>query len=147
MHILVKKNLAVHRLTKKNSQGDNRARMPTPRETISNHMTPGDTSLVYTPVAKIGDVAVGAAVRIGIHGLSLALFNLDGVYYATAEICTHADVSLVDGYISGETVECPLHGSCFSIKTGQVLSSPATDALATYPVRLEGDHILIGLPK
>ncbi len=147
MRTLVKKYLAAHRLTKKNSQGDNRARMSTPHETISHHMTPGDTSLVYTPIAKIGDVAVGTAVRIGIRGLSVALFNLDGAYYATAEICTHADVSLVDGYISGETVECPLHGSCFSIKTGKVLSSPATDALATYPVRLEGDHILIGLPR
>ncbi len=147
MHTPVKKYLAARRLTKKNSQGDNRARVSTPHETISNYMTPGDTSLVYTPVAKIGDVAVGTAVRIGIHGLSVALFNLDGAYYATAEICTHADVSLVDGFINGDTVECPLHGSCFSIKTGQVLSSPATDALAIYPVRLEGDHILIGLPR
>ena len=121
--------------------------MSTPHETISNHMTHSDTSLVYTPVARVGDVAVGTAIRIGIGGLSLALFNLDGTYYATAEICTHADVSLVDGYISDETVECPLHGSCFSIKTGKVLSSPATDALATYPVCLEGDHILIGLPR
>jgi len=124
-----------------------RTRITIPHETIPNHMTHGDTSLVYTCVAKIGDVAVGSAVRIGIRGLSVALFNLDGAYYATAEICTHADVSLVDGFISGDTVECPLHGSCFSIKTGRVLTSPATDALATYPVRLEGDHILIGLPR
>ena len=121
--------------------------MPTSHESLSSHMTFGDTSLVYTPVAKVGDVAVGTAMQIGIRGLSLALFNLDGVYYATAEICTHADVSLVDGYINGDTVECPLHGSCFSVKSGQVLSSPATDALATYPVRLEGDQILIGLPR
>ena len=110
-------------------------------------MTHSDTSLVFTPVAKVGDVAVGSAVKIEIRGLNIALFNLDGTYYATDEICTHAHASLVEGFIDNDTVECPLHGSCFSIKTGQALTSPATDPLTTYPIRIEDNNILIGLPR
>ena len=54
--------------------------------------------------------------------------------------------SLVDGYIDGDEVECPLHGARFSIPTGAVLAEPATENLATYPVRVENDLILVGIP-
>lgn len=110
-------------------------------------MTHSDASLVFTPAAKVGDVAVGSAVKIEIRGLKIALFNLDGTYYATDEICTHAHASLVEGFVDDDNVECPLHGSCFSIKTGQALTPPATDPLTTYPVRIEGSNILIGVPQ
>lgn len=110
-------------------------------------MTHSDTSLVFTPVAKVGDVAVGSAVKIEICGFNIVLFNLDGAYYATDEICTHAHASLAEGFIDDGTVECPLHGSCFSIKTGQALTPPATDPLTTYPLRVENGNILIGVPR
>jgi nitrite reductase/ring-hydroxylating ferredoxin subunit len=96
-------------------------------------------------VAKIGDVAPGEVIRVEAQGKRLALFNLDGSFYATDEICTHAYASLADGFILDDTVECPLHGAAFSIKTGEALSAPATEPLKTYPVRLDGDDILVSI--
>lgn len=84
-------------------------------------------------------------VQIGDH--QLALYNVDGVFYATDEICTHAYASLADGYLMGDEIECPLHGACFSVKTGEALIEPATEPLKTYPVRIENGAVLVGVPR
>ena len=52
-----------------------------------------------------------------------------------------------DGYIEEGQIECPLHGACFDIKTGKALTAPATVDLDSYPIRIDGDQILVGLPK
>lgn len=101
--------------------------------------------VTYVPVAKAGDVQPGNVKAVKAVGRALALYNLDGTYYATDEICTHAHASLADGFVAGDVIECPLHGATFSIKTGAVLSSPATEPLTTYPVRIEGEDILVGV--
>jgi 3-phenylpropionate/trans-cinnamate dioxygenase ferredoxin subunit len=64
---------------------------------------------------------------------------------AVDDTCTHEEASLSTGVLRGELVKCPLHGSRFSVCTGEVLEDPAEENLRTYPVRLEGGHILIGL--
>jgi nitrite reductase/ring-hydroxylating ferredoxin subunit len=107
---------------------------------------PGDANYVFMPAAKTSDVAQGTAIKVTVGDCDIALFNLGGTFYATDESCTHAFASLVDGYIDGDEVECPLHGARFSIPTGEVLAEPATENLATYPVRVEDDVILIGIP-
>jgi len=101
----------------------------------------------FIPVAKVGEIAPGAVMKVEVNARALALYNLAGIYYATDEICTHAYASLAEGFVIDDTIECPLHGATFCIKTGAALSPPATDPLATYPVRVEGDSILVGLPK
>lgn len=101
----------------------------------------------YIPVAKLGDVAPGAVIRVEVAGRAIALYNLDGTLYATDEICSHAYASLAEGFIDGETIECPLHGATFSIKTGEALTPPAVEPLATYAVRVEGDDILVAIPQ
>ena len=107
---------------------------------------PDDGNYVFLPAAKTGDVAEGTAIKVTVGERDIALFNLGGSFYATDESCTHAYASLVDGYIDGEEVECPLHGARFSIPTGEVLAEPATENIATYPARVEDDLILIGIP-
>jgi nitrite reductase/ring-hydroxylating ferredoxin subunit len=101
----------------------------------------------YIPVAKVGEVEPGDVKPVQAAGKALALYNVDGTYYATDEICTHAYASLADGFVTGDVIECPLHGATFSIKTGAVLSDPASEPLTTYPVRVEGEDILVGVPK
>jgi nitrite reductase/ring-hydroxylating ferredoxin subunit len=98
-------------------------------------------------VAKVGDVEPGDVKAVKAAGMALALYNLDGTYYATEEICTHAYASLAEGFVFDDAIECPLHGARFSIKTGAVLSDPATEPLKTYPVRVEGEVILVGIPN
>ena len=100
----------------------------------------------YLRVASVADVPPGSVIRVEAAGRAVALYNLDGVFYATDEICTHAYASLAEGFVDGEAIECPLHGAQFSIKTGKALSPPATEPLATYAVRVDGEHILVALP-
>jgi nitrite reductase/ring-hydroxylating ferredoxin subunit len=101
----------------------------------------------YIRVAKLAAVAPGAVIRVEVAGRAIALYNLDGTLYATDEICSHAYASLAEGLVDGETIECPLHGATFSIKTGEALTPPAVEPLATYAVRVEGDDILVAIPQ
>jgi len=101
----------------------------------------------FIRVAKVGELAPGSVVRVEAAGKAIALYNLEGTYYATDEICTHAYASLAEGFVDGATIECPLHGAQFSIKTGEALSPPASEPLATYAVRVDGQDILVAVPR
>ena len=99
----------------------------------------------WIAIARVCDVEPSDVRRCEVEDKSIALFNLDGKLYATADICTHAHAHLSDGYIDGETVECPLHQGLFHIPSGRAMSPPVTENLKTYPVRVEGDKVFITL--
>jgi 3-phenylpropionate/trans-cinnamate dioxygenase ferredoxin component len=101
--------------------------------------------MTFVKAGRIGDLAPGKMMRVEISGRRVLLANVDGRFYATADTCTHEDASLSSGSLRGELVKCPLHGSRFNVCTGRVMEEPAEQDLQTYPVRVEGDHILIGL--
>ena len=67
----------------------------------------------------------------------LAVYNVDGEFYVTSNICTHNVAMLTDGYLDGDTVECPLHGGCFSVKTGAPTAFPCEKPLQVFPVIVE----------
>ncbi len=106
-----------------------------------------DQAIEFHEVAKTGDIEDGAGIQVMIGRKEIAIFNLQGQFYATDDICSHAYASLADGYVEGDQVECPLHGACFAIKTGKVLTPPATEDLKVYPVKIDGDRISVGVPK
>ena len=83
--------------------------------------------------------------RVDIDGRRMLLANVNGRFCATDDTCTHEDASLSTGSLRGELVKCPLHGSRFNVCTGEALEEPAEQNLKTYPIRVEGDNILIGL--
>jgi len=99
----------------------------------------------FVKASRVGDLAPGKMMRVEIAGRRILLANVDGRFYATADTCTHEDASLSSGSLRGELVRCPLHGSRFNVCTGRVMEEPAEQDLQTYPVRVEGDHILVGL--
>ncbi len=84
------------------------------------------------------------AIEIG--GLKIALFKVDGQYFATGNICSHAYALLSDGFQDGCEIECPLHNARFDVRTGEAKSSPAEVPVPTYPLRVAGDAIEILLP-
>ena len=97
-------------------------------------------------VAKVGDVPEGEARRFLVQDTMVAVANLgEGRFYAVDDICSHAYASLAEGEVDAdfETIECPRHGSLFDLTTGRPRSLPATAPVSTYPVKLEGDAILI----
>lgn len=91
------------------------------------------------------EVDEGEALRVETDP-PIAVFNVDGDFYATSDTCTHDESSLADGYVDGDRVECPWHFAKFCIRTGAVLSLPATVGLATYPVKLAGDDVMVDMP-
>ena len=100
----------------------------------------------FVRVAQTGDVPPGGMKQVQVGEEEILLVNLEGSYFAVSDICTHAYASLSEGDLTGEEVECPLHGGTFNVKSGEVLSPPPSDNLTVYPVRVDGDDILVGLP-
>jgi len=82
--------------------------------------------MTWVRACAASDVADGEAVVVERAPLPpIAVFNIDGEFFATDDTCTHDSYSLADGYIDGAVVECPLHMAKFDIRTGKVLSLPA----------------------
>jgi nitrite reductase/ring-hydroxylating ferredoxin subunit len=98
----------------------------------------------WVPAARAEDVQPGEGFRVEVNGAAIALWNVDGEYYATSDVCTHEETSLSAGDLWGEVVECPLHGAQFDVRTGEVISLPAIFPLPTYPVKLEAGTIYVG---
>jgi naphthalene 1,2-dioxygenase ferredoxin component len=95
----------------------------------------------WVRAAARGDLREGDVLGVVVAGKAIALYDVDGVVYATDNICTHAYAHLSDGWLDGDAIECPLHAARFDVKTGKVLSPPASEDLKTYPVRVVGDAI------
>jgi 3-phenylpropionate/trans-cinnamate dioxygenase ferredoxin subunit len=71
------------------------------------------------------------------------LFNVGGQYYAIEDVCTHDGAPLAGGRFSGNAIACPRHGARFDVCTGRALTMPAVEPVETYPVKIEGDDILV----
>jgi 3-phenylpropionate/trans-cinnamate dioxygenase ferredoxin subunit len=84
--------------------------------------------------------------QVAIGPRRVLLANVGGQFYAVDDTCTHEDASLSRGVLHGDRVKCPLHGSRFNVRTGEVMEEPATVSLATYPVRVEGGEVWIEVP-
>ena len=73
----------------------------------------------------------------------IAVFNVDGEFYAVDDTCTHEAFSLADGYVLGDVVECAYHMAKFNIRTGKVLSPPAYRDLACYDTKVEDGGVYV----
>ncbi|BBA43833.1 MULTISPECIES: non-heme iron oxygenase ferredoxin subunit [Burkholderia] len=90
----------------------------------------------------------GKVCKVETAGCPLAIYNIDGVFYATSDVCTHATASLSEGEIvDGDLIACPVHDGQFHIPTGQAMTFPCTVDLRTYRVIEEGDEIYADLDE
>jgi 3-phenylpropionate/trans-cinnamate dioxygenase ferredoxin subunit len=97
----------------------------------------------WVDVARVKEFAPGTVRTVQIEGTPIAVFNLDGRYYAIEDQCSHEAETLSDGEVAGEEIICPRHGAHFSIPTGVALSPPAYEPVATFPVRVEGGMVRV----
>jgi nitrite reductase/ring-hydroxylating ferredoxin subunit len=88
----------------------------------------------------------GEAIRIDVKGVPVAVFNIGGELRAIDARCTHRGGPLEKGSVTGRIVTCPWHGSQFDLDTGQVVRGPATTGERSYPVRLEGNVLVVEAP-
>ncbi len=99
----------------------------------------------WIKVAHQDEIPEGGTLPVFFAGEPVCLYKLAGVVYATDDTCTHGGANLSDGYIEGDTIECPLHQGCFHIPTGRATSAPCTIDLRTYPIRIEDGAVQLKL--
>ena len=92
--------------------------------------------------AKTNSIAKGSAAAVEIGGKAVGVFNVDGKFYAIDSTCGHRGGPLNEGELDGNVITCPWHGFQFDVTTGNCATNPALKQ-ACYPVRIEGDDILI----
>lgn len=97
----------------------------------------------WTDVGPAEYLPPGSRRVVDVDGVAVAVFNIEGRYYAIEDVCTHDGGELASGEWQGETITCPRHGACFSIVTGQVLAPPAYEPVATLPVRVENGLVQV----
>ena len=95
----------------------------------------------FIKVSEVDAVPPGKMRQVEVAGKRILLANVDGHFYATDDTCTHEDASLSTGFLKGEWVKCPLHGSRFNVRNGEVVDEPADVNLKTYAVRIDGNDV------
>lgn len=101
----------------------------------------------FIPVAHIDDVEDGDIKKVKVEGHTLALFNVEGEFFALDHLCTHEEVSLADGFIDGFEVECPKHSGRFDIRSGKATAAPCVVDCRSFPVQVVGDQVLVKIAE
>jgi 3-phenylpropionate/trans-cinnamate dioxygenase ferredoxin subunit len=99
----------------------------------------------FVRVGRVSDVPPGRAEVFDVEERRIAVYRLDDGFYAIDDICTHDGGPLAEGEVEGDQVICPRHGARFSIKSGAALTFPAITPVEAYPVRVDGEDLLIGI--
>jgi glycine betaine catabolism B len=97
----------------------------------------------FVKVANTKDIQPSQMKEVEVNGENICVVNVEGKYYAIGSICTHEGGPLADGTLEGYEVECPWHNSKFDIRTGEVISPPASEPEPTYEVKIDGNSILV----
>jgi len=95
----------------------------------------------FVKVAKTDEIVPGQEKMIEVGDKKIALFNVEGSFYAIDDTCTHRGGPLSEGVLESKQVTCPWHGATYDVTTGEVLGPPAPQGVARYNVRVEGSDI------
>ena len=99
----------------------------------------------WIDAAAQSDVPQDDVIGVAARGRQIALYGVGGDVYATDNICTHGHARLCEGFLEGHEIECPLHQGKFDVRTGQPTCAPATEALRSYPVKVEGGRVWLAI--
>jgi 3-phenylpropionate/trans-cinnamate dioxygenase ferredoxin subunit len=101
----------------------------------------------YLRACAVADLADDTAIGVELDGVPVCLAKTEGEVFAIHDVCSHADVPLSEGDVEEGTVECWLHGSRFDLRTGRPTGLPANRPVPTYPVKIDGDDILVAVKE
>ena len=94
-------------------------------------------------LCNLSELGPGDKHAVTVDGESILVANVDGRIYAVSNICTHEYAELVNGFLTEDTITCPLHLSRFKLETGETLNPPATKPLKTYKVVVERNEVYV----
>ena len=100
----------------------------------------------WVRACRLDDLPADEPRGFTLAGTAICLARTCGGVFAVRDQCTHEDVPLSEGEVEDCAVECWRHGSRFDLRTGAVLNPPATRAVATFPVRVDGEWVLVAVP-
>jgi 3-phenylpropionate/trans-cinnamate dioxygenase ferredoxin subunit len=100
----------------------------------------------YIVVGSLDELDDEGRLLLEIDGQPIAVFKIAEQLFAIADVCSHDDGPLAEGDVEGHEVICPRHGAHFDLRSGKALSLPAVVDIPAYPVRVEGEEILVGVP-
>ncbi len=103
--------------------------------------------MTFYPICAIEDLPPGERLFIELDDDPVVILNVDGSYYAIADVCTHDDGPLGDGDVEDHQIICPRHGARFDIRNGEVLTLPAVQDVRSYPVRVNNGMVEIGVEE
>jgi len=98
----------------------------------------------YVRVASVSEVPAGTGRVVEANGRALALFNVDGRFYAMDNTCLHRGGPVGDGDLEGTIVTCPWHGFQYDVTTGRNVLDPDV-GLEPFAVRVDGDDVLVAV--
>lgn len=106
----------------------------------------------YIRIDAADALSPGEKKKITHEGRDILLANIGGTYYAADNRCPHMGGSLADGVLEGTNIVCPRHGSVFDVTTGKVVQNgkilfikAKVHDIETYPVKVEGTDLLLGM--
>ncbi|PKM10726.1 MAG: ferredoxin [Gammaproteobacteria bacterium HGW-Gammaproteobacteria-3] len=88
-------------------------------------------------------MANGENLVVDVDGTDVAVFKLDGKFYAIEDVCSHDGAEIASGTLEGDEIICPRHGARFCIRTGAVKSAPAYEDITCFPVRIENGRVQV----
>lgn len=91
----------------------------------------------------LSQLELGKSVKLEKEGKTICVTRIGQEVFAIDDTCSHAEASLAEGEVSEYKIECWLHGAEFDLRTGQALTPPATQSVATYPVIIDGDSVIV----
>jgi 3-phenylpropionate/trans-cinnamate dioxygenase ferredoxin subunit len=100
--------------------------------------------MTATRVCALSELEQDSAIRVEVDGVPIAVVrDSSDEVHAIGDVCTHGEISLSEGFVDGDTIECWAHGSAFSLRTGRPLNLPAYEPVPVYVVTIEGDDVLV----
>jgi len=97
----------------------------------------------FVKVCKTGEIPQGSAKTVEVNGKPIAIFNVDGNFYAIDNTCLHRGGPLGEGELDGKVVICPWHGWRYDVTTGANEMNPSV-TVEKYEIKVEGDDLLVG---
>ncbi len=97
----------------------------------------------WADVAAVSEFPPGTHKVVDVNDVMIAVFNVEGTFYAIEDVCTHDGGILTGGPVSGCIITCPRHGATFDIRDGAALTAPAYEPTATFPVRIQDGVVQI----
>ncbi len=82
-------------------------------------------------------------IIVDVDGTEVAIFNINGEFYAIEDVCTHDGAEIASGLLEGDEIICPRHGARFCVKTGEVKCAPAYENVDAFPVRVENGQLQV----